>query len=566
MRRAPGHPVWSALFVLLALIPLSCVSGPATRPGTSLKPVSGALSEAQSSALRIEALLANGSPSAIQEAQALAQSSTALAKDEAASYAWVAYELARLVYPELVGTSSSAGTPPDSLLVKAFIDARNGRLSGAVHAGPLYEMLPVLGVFRLKTPAVNSAALSAAERFSAYGITSALVQLAVGMALERSGDRAGPLAAFGQSMASASDCYPAALAKAKLLGDTGMAAEALTILSALPALVKETAAYRRAYAMALYSAGRWTEAMPLITAVLMDDPLDSRFMLIRAHLLMENKEYRQASPLLDAYAGVDPNDRLYLLLRARLSMEHNKDRGAALSALRRALERYPKDVDTLVYAAELLWAGNASERSEAVVFAGTALSLKPANERALKVLLSADLASGDAKAAAARADAILAASPAFQDYSLLLRAYRQAGRLDDAAKMARSWLARDPVSEEANLAWLSLLIDRSEKSAASELVTRLLSGKGSSSYRSALYFQQSRLQTNDDAALASLRSALVENGMNLDALVATYDLYFKKGDLQRARFYLKQALTVAPDRPDLAMRRDALAQLGVAIP
>lgn len=563
MKRVQAGAFFAALAIMSALS--SCVGEPETRPGTSLTSGQAAVSEAQALKNRIEGLLARGSPSAIQEAQALAQGSAQLGKDEGASYIWLSFELARLVYPELAG-ASSAGTPPDTALVRAFIDARNGRLAEAPQASPLYEMLPVLGVFRLKTAVVNGAALAAAERFAAYGLASPLVQLAKGMALERSGDRSGALAAFSASLADGSDCYPAAMAKARLLSELGRASEALELLAGLPSTVKETSAYRRSIAMALYAAGRWAEAMPLVTAVLMDDPLDSRFMLIRAHLLVEAKEYRQASPLLDAFAGVDPNDRLYLLLRARLSMEHAKDRGAALSALRRSLERNPQDVDTLVYAAELLWAGSAAERTEAVMLAGRVTVLQPANARALRVLLSADLASGDAKAAAARADAILAAAPAFPDYALVFKAYRQAGRLDDAAKTAKSWLAGEPTSEEANLAWLGLLVDRGEKAAAGELINRLLAGKGSSQYRSALYFQQSRLQSNDDAALASLRSALVENGMNLDALVATYDLYYKKGDLQRARFYLKQALTIAPERADLAQRRDALAQQGVAIP
>jgi hypothetical protein len=36
--------------------------------------------------------------------------------------------------------------------------------------------------------------------------------------------------------------------------------------------------------------------LPLITAVLLEDPMNSRFMLMRAHLLIEKGEYRQALP------------------------------------------------------------------------------------------------------------------------------------------------------------------------------------------------------------------------------------------------------------------------------
>ena len=76
----------------------------------------------------------------------------------------------------------------------------------------------------------------------------------------------------------------------------------------------------------------------------------------------------------------------------------------------------------------------------------------------------------------------------------------------------------------------------------------------------------SRIKPNEEASLSSLRSALIENGMNVEALMAMSDIYVRRADYQKARFYLKQAMALAPDRPDIAARRDALIQLGVAIP
>jgi len=40
----------------------------------------------------------------------------------------------------------------------------------------------------------------------------------------------------------------------------------------------------------------------------------------------------------------------------------------------------------------------------------------------------------------------------------------------------------------------------------------------------------------------------------------------RRADYQRARFYLKQAISLSPDRADIVERRNVLAQLGVAIP
>jgi predicted Zn-dependent protease len=342
--------------------------------------------------------------------------------------------------------------------------------------------------------------------------------------------------------------------------------EALVVINRLAPSMAESAAARRIRAEALYVAGQWEVALPLITEVLLADPLDSRFALMRAHLLVERGEYRQAAPLLDAYGGINPTDRLYILLRARTAMESAKDRTAAAGALRTGLERYPNDPEMLLYAAEVFWKGGAEEKAEAVTLAKKILAAEPSSARALRILLASDLAKGDFRTAASRADAILAAQPDFADLESLYAAYRGSGRTMDASRLAQSWRAKDPASEPAAIAWATSLVERGERTAALELIAQLLAGKGTSAFRSSLYWLQSRLQTGEEAVLASLRSALMENGMNVDALAAMSDIYVKRADYQRARFYLKQAIAISPERADIVERRNVLTQLGVAIP
>ena len=556
----------AAACVLVSLA-ASCVGAPAPRAGTAIA-VSSEVAAAQSERTDIESMIALGSPSSLEHAVQLAQEAKYLSAADAKAYGWVAYEMARLVYPELAGDlPPSAISPPDTPLVRAFIDARNGRAaSPGTGSGPLFDLFPAFSIFRLKTAAANAATLLAIERFSRFALPSAAGKLAQGIALERSGDRSGALEAYVGGESIAADCYPATLGKARMLVELGRGAEALSALEALSGPIADGMASRRIKAQALYAAGRWTEALPLITAVLLDDPLDSKFALMRAHLLVERGEYKQAAPLLDAYAGINPDDRLYILLRARSAFDGAKDRSTAGTVLRRGLELYPDDQDIILLAAEVFAGGDAADRAASVDLAHRALAREPSSTRALKVLLSADLASGDFQGAASRADAILASKPDYADLESLYKAYRGAGRLTDASRVAQSWRARDPGSEPAAIAWVSMLVERGEKAAALDLVTKLLAAKGSPSYRSTLYWLQSRLLTNEDAVLASLRSALIENGMNIDALAAMSDIYVRKADYQRARFYLKQAISIAPDRPDIVERRNVLTQLGVAIP
>ena len=249
-----------------------------------------------------------------------------------------------------------------------------------------------------------------------------------------------------------------------------------------------------------------------------------------------------------------------------MAMESSKDRIQAAAALRRGLARYPDDPDLTLYAAEVFAGGDQAERAEAVALAKKAYAADPSSTRALRLLLGFDLAAGDYAAAAAKADSVLASGIAFGDTESLYRSYRGAGRSADALALARSWREKEPGSEAAAVALATSLVDLGQKAAASELIGTLLASKGAPAYRSTLYWLQSRIQPGDEAALSSLRSALVENGMNIDALAAMSDIYVRKGDYQRARFYLKQAIAISPDRADIVERRNVLTQLGVAIP
>lgn len=550
-----------------AFLAFSCVSAPPPRTGTTLAAGQG-LSETQKERAEIEAAIILGSPSSLERAVELSETSKILGTADARTYGWIAYEMARLVYPELSGSlPPSTVSPPESPLVRSFIDARNGKPTvPALDASPLLELFPALSIFRLKTAAASGATLASVERFNRFGLPSAAADLARGIALERSGDRAGALAAYTRSESVAPDCYPATLGKARMLVEMGRGEEALVALASLSAPIADSAASMRIQALAYYAAKRWVEALPLITDVLLYDPLDSRFALMRAHLLVERGEYKQAAPLLDAYASINPTDRLYILLRARIALESAKDRTAAIAALRRGLERYPEDIEMILYAAEVFYGGDAKEKLEAIVFAQKVLSVNPQSMRALKVLLSADLAAGNFASATDHADAIRATGEYYQYTELLYKAYRGAGMLTDASRLAQEWRARDPASEAAAMAWATSLVERGEKATATELITKLLSTKGTPAYRSTLYWLQSRLQLEEDAILSSLRAALIENGMNVDALAAMSDMYVKKADYQRARFYLKQAIAISPDRLDIVERRNVLVQLGVAIP
>lgn len=563
-RSLAAWPVVCSLF-LATLLLSSCVSTP---PSTALSGTLN-LSPAVQERVAIEALLVMGSPSALESVVRLTAEARHLSVDQVLVYDWLAHELARLVYPELMGSSvSPRDVPQNDPLIRQFVDARNGRpIQPGPNASALEELLPALMVFRFRNLESTSTALNALERFAGFGQPSSLAYLIRGMALERSGDLAAAAAALNQAIALAEDNYQARLALANLLVRRSAAADALAMLDTVDPLLSRSLAYRRARASALYHAGRYTEALPMITAVLQEEPMNSSLLLMRAHLLVENKEYRQAQPLLEAYASVDANSRLYLLLRARLALEQGRDRRSALLYLRRALDRYPEDSELILYTANVLaTGGSAQEQAEALALAERVLSFQPDSREAIRILLAAELRSADVFAAVEYADRLLGLGLAADDFELVYTAYREAGRTSLARQVADAWRASQPESEGARLAHITMLVEGGDRSQAGSLIASYLGGRGSQAYKSSLHYLNSRIQTNPDAVLNSLRNALIEDSMNIDALLAMYDIYEAGRDYQRAAFYLKQAFAIAPTRRDVLTRRTSMNQLGIAIP
>jgi tetratricopeptide (TPR) repeat protein len=287
---------------------------------------------------------------------------------------------------------------------------------------------------------------------------------------------------------------------------------------------------------------------------------------MRATMLAEAGAWRQVAPLLDALGGLRPNSRAYLLLRVRASLEGTRNREDAERWARKALSTFPGDLEIALAAAEVLATGSQEDLAEARTLAALVLAARPNDSRALHTVLSASAKLEDWADAAARADAIKAAGLALRDNASAFEAYLREGRLADAAVVAEAWLASAPGNETAILALLRVRVLRGERAAAAELAAKALASGGSARFRSTVFFLQSRTLVADEAILSSLRSALVEDASNVEALTALYDYYARKADLDKARFYLKQALSLAPGDPDLAKRREDLAARGVATP
>ena len=65
--------------------------------------------------------------------------------------------------------------------------------------------------------------------------------------------------------------------------------------------------------------------------------------------------------------------------------------------------------------------------------------------------------------------------------------------------------------------------------------------------KSFYYYQRSFLAGGEAAQLSDLRSAVIANPRNSDALFRMYGIYFAKQDWRKAQYYLRQVIALNPN-------------------
>jgi uncharacterized protein HemY len=365
-------------------------------------------------------------------------------------------------------------------------------------------------------------------------------------------------------------CYPAGVGYARSLIDLGKADQALGIARRLQGRYAESVDMLRLCADAAFALRDWDSADPYILQVLKAEPENVAFLLMRARILVERKEYLKANSLLDAYATRDKTGKTYLLLRSRVMREWNKNPSAAASILQDALRLYPADLEVLLASAEVCYqTGGRINGQGGRELVSSVLSRDAANGTALSLLVEDYIRAAEWKSALETADRLQAVSTSESARILRVRALLGAGQAAKAVPVARELYDGSEASLSTTSAatkqiiiglYLAALVDSGDKRAAADLIGRLLDG-ADSRLKSVLYFYQARLEASPEARLGALRSSLLADPRNQDALFAMYAWYFDRKDWRKAQYYLKQVIALEPLNPQYAALQAKLDEL-----
>lgn len=493
-------------------------------------------------------LLQVGSPESVREAVARISSDSRGMTDQNRVALAVAGEIMRILYPLETVSWPTPSVPEGDNYLASLRSARLGAYDYSAGSGDFFSL--VLPSFVLAVSPLGGDWAADADRAlelaSRVNDKSVLPPLFRGMIAERSGNPTLAQGFFRRAWELDGSCYPAGVSLSRHLTRSGNGEEGLRIARSLLARYPESLSMTRLCAEASFRIGKWDEADQYVLAVLKAEPNDAAYLLLRARILVERREYLKANSLLDAFATTNRTDKSYLLLRARVAREWNRNAISATGFLQEAIRLYPDDLDVLVATAEVAYqTGQQISQKAGRDLVLAALAKQPDNLQAVSLLVNDYIASQDWSNAVKYGERLVSLDPSVVSRILMARAYLGAGNANRAVAIGKTLYAENPGSDEIVALYLSALVDTGDATGAHAVIAARLP-TASSSLKSVLHYYESRFVLDPDKRLSVLRSSLLADPRNPLALFAMYEWYFARSDYRKAQYYLKQVVSLEP--------------------
>ena len=317
------------------------------------------------------------------------------------------------------------------------------------------------------------------------------------------------------------------------------------------------------YANTAFLMKDFVKAEQYASLVLQQNPSDLEFVLFRAKIFVETGEYLKASSLLDVYSKIYPDNREYLLLRSKIQREWNKNITLAIATIERALSLYPKDLEIILYAAELASVSNRKVNNKTGgQLAADILQIDEKNVDALSISVLSLYNEEKFLEAYSLSKKILEIKPLPQNaVSMHIKVCLALKYNDEAWKYALTLYEKDQNDPEFIKIYIEVMIKTGRTANALRLINSMLNNSPAASMKSFLFYQRSFLQNSDTASLSDLRSSLIANPRNSDALFRMYEIYYNRKDYRKAQYYLKQVVSLNPNEEKYIRLNSEIEQL-----
>ena len=543
------------VFLLFALIFFSCKSTADNTPTSQEQPKNKDIrAPAGGLAEEIRSLVETGLLSSMTQAQELIRSRDLGNVDFGRTMNGLITVIVRQVYPDSKLALANLDLPQTSVYNRIIREAEKGDY---VHPGEnstdFFEyILPFFAINSTTNRELLVAALRNLSKAGELKPNSVLPPYFSGLLYERMNQLTDAENAYKKAYSISNEFYPALTGSARILALSGKRNEAAAMLSDLIIRYPDSLYIKRQLAVTYYDNRDWLRAMPVVDDILKNDPRNGDFLLMKAHILIEQNNYTQANAPLDAYSAINPNSREYLFLRARLQAEGNRNRDSAMNYLRSILRTNPDDEEVVIYAAGILMESQrASDQEEGRALLDHLRQMSGSSITVLSLSLRDAVKRENWREAQGYLNRILPIRRTDQDLQDAYSVERGLNNNARALTFAKELYERDTSKNEYISVYISALIDNGRKDEASRLLETRIASANAGADKSRFFFLRSRVQSNEEAALGDLRSSLFEDPRNLDALIAMFEIYHRRREERRAVHYLRQALAISPDNPRL---------------
>ena len=351
------------------------------------------------------------------------------------------------------------------------------------------------------------------------------------------------------------------LAYSRILRNNGKLQLASSVLGEINSSTNDIAILKQ-NAFIAFDSKDYDAAELYVARVLQQTPNDLEFLLFRAKILIEKNDYIHAVSLLDVYARQDNTSIDYLILRARVQLDWSKNTTAATETVERALQLYPDNTDALMFAARISSETDAPVAGKyADELAARVLEKSPESTEAMTYALDGLIqrenwqeAYTASKSLISRGDVKPAVVEKYVNICLKL------GKNNEAYEFAKSKYDANPSDEILLQSYILAYSKVGSRDAVLKYIDSLM-GSASAKVKSNLYYRRSYLQLTEEKALADLRSSLISNPRNSDALFRLYELYYSKQDYRKAQYYLRQVVAINPNDSSFKKLNEALTKL-----
>jgi len=544
----------SSLFVFSLLLSVSAVFSCQSSPPPSRETANTDVRQPPSGLVEeIRGLTESGSLPSMLQALELIRSRDISSTEFGRVMTGVNTLLIRLVYPDSPARLPYVDLPQTHNYARIIMEAERGvYVRPLANSDDFFEyILPFLAINDQTRAEILPDVLRDLVKAGEIQPNSVLPPFFQGIIHERAGRFSQAEASYRRAYRLSAECYPALAGVARIMKLTGNNAEAVAILSDLLISYPDSANIKRQLAVTYYDSRDWDRALQAVDEILLSEPRDGEFLLMKARIHIEQGQFSQANAPLDNYASINSNNRDYLFYRARVQAEGNRNRDSALNYLRSILRANSGDVEAMIYAVTLLMESQrASDQEESRQLLEQLRRISGASIDVLGLSLQDAVRRENWQEAKSYLNRILSVRRTSSDLSSAYYVERGLGNNAEALSFARELYERDTSNNDYTVIYVSALIDNGRREEASRLLESRLNSNGGG-VKSQFYYLRSRIQPNEDAALGDLRSSIFEDPRNLDALIAMFEIYHRRREERRAVYYLRQALAIAPDNPRL---------------